>query len=213
MNLRELVAYGPRNLDGTQQKWPTPRANDSQHSKPGQKSYKHRLDRGYMAEVVMEQTLKEKYPTPTANDSKQGEKSYSQMKRCGLVGKLMREKFPTPTAADNRDRGGMYNECIKKRVKKGKQIMLSQHVKIEKTPGALSPKWVDWLMGYPLDWSKLDHKSCKEIATDIPDWKVEPDIPRLETGVKNRVQRLKGLGNAIVPQIACLLFERIKPLL
>lgn len=31
-------------------------------------------------------------------------------------------------------------------------------------------------------------------------WKVEPDIPRVATGVKNRVDRLKCLGNAVVPQ-------------
>jgi DNA (cytosine-5)-methyltransferase 1 len=31
-------------------------------------------------------------------------------------------------------------------------------------------------------------------------WRVEPDIPRIATGVKNRVDRLKCLGNAVVPQ-------------
>ena len=33
-------------------------------------------------------------------------------------------------------------------------------------------------------------------------WMDEPDIPRVTTGEKNRIQRLKGLGNAIVPQVA-----------
>ena len=34
----------------------------------------------------------------------------------------------------------------------------------------------------------------------IPDWVDEPgDIPRVTTGQKNRVSRLKGLGNAVVP--------------
>ena len=42
-------------------------------------------------------------------------------------------------------------------------------------------------------------------------WECEPaEIGRLATGVKNRVDRLKGLGNAIVPQIAELLFNQIK---
>ena len=31
-------------------------------------------------------------------------------------------------------------------------------------------------------------------------WRVEPDIPRVATDVKNRVDRLKCLGNAVVPQ-------------
>ena len=40
-------------------------------------------------------------------------------------------------------------------------------------------------------------------------WSIEPDVGRLAHGVSNRVQRLKGLGNAIVPQIAELLFRQI----
>ena len=41
-------------------------------------------------------------------------------------------------------------------------------------------------------------------------WECEPaEIGRLATGVKNRVDRLRGLGNAIVPQIAEILFRRI----
>jgi DNA (cytosine-5)-methyltransferase 1 len=41
-------------------------------------------------------------------------------------------------------------------------------------------------------------------------WDREPEgIPRVATGVKNRVDRLKGLGNAIVPQIALQLFKAI----
>ncbi len=41
-------------------------------------------------------------------------------------------------------------------------------------------------------------------------WLYEPNIPRIETGIKNRTGRLKGLGNAIVPQIAYELFKAIK---
>jgi len=41
-------------------------------------------------------------------------------------------------------------------------------------------------------------------------WNEEPDIPRVETGIGNRVNRLKALGNAIVPQVAYELFKAIK---
>jgi DNA (cytosine-5)-methyltransferase 1 len=45
----------------------------------------------------------------------------------------------------------------------------------------------------------------------IPHWVDEPrDIPRVSQGVPNRVQRLKGLGNAIVPQIAMRIGQTIK---
>jgi len=40
-------------------------------------------------------------------------------------------------------------------------------------------------------------------------WAVEPDVGRVAHGVPARVDRLKGLGNAIVPQIAELIFRQI----
>jgi len=40
-------------------------------------------------------------------------------------------------------------------------------------------------------------------------WESEPNIRRVDYGIPKRMDRLKGLGNAIVPQIACFLGERI----
>lgn len=49
------------------------------------------------------------------------------------------------------------------------------------------------------------------MADGIPDWMDEPDdIPRVSTGQKDRTNRLKGLGNAIVPQIAMQIGLTIK---
>lgn len=45
---------------------------------------------------------------------------------------------------------------------------------------------------------------------DFDQWSVEPSVGRLVNGLSGRVDRLTGLGNAIVPQIAKLLFEYIK---
>ena len=41
-------------------------------------------------------------------------------------------------------------------------------------------------------------------------WKFEPSVGRVAHGVSRRVDRLKGIGNAIVPQIAEILFLLIK---
>ena len=41
-------------------------------------------------------------------------------------------------------------------------------------------------------------------------WAVEPNVGRVANGVPNRVDRLKGLGNAIVPQVAEIIMNRIK---
>jgi DNA (cytosine-5)-methyltransferase 1 len=45
----------------------------------------------------------------------------------------------------------------------------------------------------------------------VPDWSHEPEsVPRVAKGVKERVNRLKSLGNAIVPQVAEQIFRVIK---
>ena len=52
--------------------------------------------------------------------------------------------------------------------------------------------------------------SVGRVAHGIPDWMDEPrDIPRVSKGVPNRANRLKGLGNAIVPQISMKIAESI----
>lgn len=40
-------------------------------------------------------------------------------------------------------------------------------------------------------------------------WQVEPGVGKVANGVSNRVDRIKGLGNAIVPQVALEIFRAI----
>jgi DNA (cytosine-5)-methyltransferase 1 len=40
-------------------------------------------------------------------------------------------------------------------------------------------------------------------------WPVEPDVGRVAYGVSNRVDRIRGLGNAIVPQVAAEILRAI----
>ena len=41
-------------------------------------------------------------------------------------------------------------------------------------------------------------------------WSTEPDFPRVANGIPNRVDRIRSLGNSIVPQVAAEIFIAIK---
>lgn len=106
--------------------------------------------------------------------------------------------WPTPTAGDGR-RGstGWIDDG-----KRGGQLPSS-------AGGPLNPTWVGYyLMGFPLDWESLDPLSANAIADWIAlhaaGWPEEPPIPCVAMGIKNRVARLKALGNAEVPAVAAL---------
>jgi len=60
------------------------------------------------------------------------------------------------------------------------------------------------------DGSVAPEGVCERTDGYHPGWVVEPDVGRVAHGVSRRVDRLRGLGNAIVPQIAYWLGTRIK---
>ena len=52
-------------------------------------------------------------------------------------------------------------------------------------------------------WTQRNEQSSRRSKlTDGQNWPAEPDVGRVAHGIPRRVDRLKGLGNAIVPQIA-----------
>ena len=71
--------------------------------------------------------------------------------------------------------------------------------------GSLSPDWVSWLMGLPVGWTSLEPLPREEYLDwfhaqqDGTWWQIERGLPRVSTGIKDRVNRLKCLGNGIVP--------------
>lgn len=60
--------------------------------------------------------------------------------------------------------------------------------------GALNPSWVDWIMGFPVDWTNLEVPNDE---LEPHDYAVEPG-PRIASGVPDRNARLTALGNALV---------------
>jgi hypothetical protein len=79
---------------------------------------------------------------------------------------------------------------------------------VAESGGQLNPDWVEALMGYPQSWTDIEKESSLE--ADYPTawlngtW--ENDIPRITFITKDRADRLKGLGNSVVPQIPMFLW-------
>jgi DNA (cytosine-5)-methyltransferase 1 len=49
--------------------------------------------------------------------------------------------------------------------------------------------------------TKASRTITESFKNDGSQWATEPNVGRVADGVPNRVDRLKGLGNAIVPQV------------
>jgi hypothetical protein len=141
------------------------------------------------------------WPTPTANDAKNS-LTESQIGRGTLTANLVELLFPTPTTPrphDSENTAGKY-------MPGQKQKDLSYAVARE--GGQLNPGWVERLMGYPNGWTDIEKNVGRK--NKYPEAWIDGSwdtIPRTATGVKNRVNRLKSLGNAIVPQCAEVIFN------
>ena len=116
-------------------------------------------------------------PTPTTQDNPQVKGNPEHPKRGTTLGGYAR-MFPTPAAADSKGTtGGGQNSSLRTHVRmfptptanedaagtpNGKmQKMLGNHpavrgtTKEEWASGTLNPTWVEWLMGYPKEWTEL----------------------------------------------------------
>ena len=59
--------------------------------------------------------------------------------------------------------------------------------------------------GLPISGQKPSRKNRGKAGRALSEcdrWPIEPNVGRVADGVQGRIHRLKGLGNAIIPQIA-----------
>ena len=73
--------------------------------------------------------------------------------------------------------------------------------KPSQSAGNLSPRWVEWLMGLPLNWTNPDVDNAA--LRPHPGWTNEP-APRTEADAPHRRKRLEACGNGLVPQAAAI---------
>ena len=162
----QLRASAPTTKEKESGLWLTPSATTistrSKESMEKRKKYRESIGRttvppGNLAEQVQYgKPTTEMWPTPRASAA-MAEKTENIQKRGTQRGKLEESvaKWPTPTARDWKDSG--------KAVINSDRNLLPQKVARSdkdqwiKGGGALNPMWVEWLMGYPSEWTDLNH--------------------------------------------------------
>jgi hypothetical protein len=104
----------------------------------------------------------------------------------------------TPTAQDAKNNGGPSQQ--------ERESLNSQ------LAGAINPDWEEWLMGYPVGWTDLRVQQVdRTLKGGKRLWRREPsNLPRITTEKTYRTQRVRALGNSIVPQVALQIFKAIE---
>jgi DNA (cytosine-5)-methyltransferase 1 len=82
------------------------------------------------------------------------------------------------------------------------EIPNSDSARLERRPNAGCPE--------KIRTKRKQHAERQSELDRGENWAVEPDVGRVANGVPSRVDRLKCLGNAIVPQCAEIIFEELK---
>ena len=150
-------------------------------------------------------------PTPTASDGTSGavigknDTYYTtstgmprKMTRHGVDGSVglgrLVNMWPTPSA--NEDAAGTPNGNMQRMLGNCKEVRGETKKEWEK--GSLNADWTEWLMGFPVGWSDLE-----ALPGEALPWDKEPEgIPRVVKKQNHRALRLRGIGNAQVPQCA-----------
>ena len=148
----------------------------------------------------------QRFPTPSTMDhiERKGMRP-SRAATNRTTGYLSEEvtKWPTPHASCSTGAGTQGREG-------GMNLQTAAHD--QTVGGQLSATWVCWLMGLPLGWDSLEplaEGAYEEWAGHMSQgtwWAEERGLPRLAEGQKDRVNRLKCLGNGVVPASGALAF-------
>jgi len=201
---------------GASPAWPTPTPWEQQESiqswtdRRERERAKGRNGNGFGTPLDMAARL---WATPTINDSKNNGSASQQERRGSDLNVQVARMLPTPsfggdTGGPHGIRGGSW-PTPRTQMTRGTQEDRGKHnleeVVGQGSGGSLSPDWVSWLMGLPIKWTSLEPLPREEYLDwfhaqqDGTWWQIERGLPRVATGIKDRVNRLKCLGNGIVP--------------
>ena len=184
-------------LSKTAKMWPTPNAGNWGSS----------TNHDGTRKPFLEQSAR-MFPTPRAGKTTdEDEESWLARHAAGKVATppraLAARMLPTPSSGG--DSGGPHGIRGGSWAKEKLVETFGEEDAVAMSGGSLSPDWVSWLMGLPVGWTSLELLPREEYLDwlhaqqDGTWWLEERGLPRVATGIPNRVSRLKCLGNGIVP--------------
>lgn len=144
--------------------WPTPLAQEGGPDYAKIERGNRRNGKGLTLTTTVNLKEKEMFPTPLANEGKHGAPTDWEMNtnhgatKDSLRVKVNKRTFPTPTARDSK--GGYNTKSLtrkdgKSRTLDGLPNAVLDGKGTETVTGALSPDWVEWLMGFPVGHTDL----------------------------------------------------------
>jgi hypothetical protein len=148
------------------------------------------------------------WPTPASRDWKDSmnkvppsvgkTRGHSLGQRVADV-EVQAQTWPTPRASEYKDCGPVGSKSHRHMDKRS--YLCARAKNPEKPTAHLNPDWVEQLMGVPLGWTALNGTSNEwEYGWHDGSW--EAGLPRVVEGCDDRVDRIRLLGNGVVPATA-----------
>ena len=134
----------PRTYANVGSSWPTPKAADG--TRTGMQTMFRYNERTGRKNLISE-VAKSLWPTPRASDGPKGSPGQHGSKGDLTLSSAV-HLWRTPTASLGSARGAVLPE---RRIQLGHSVSLMDQV-----GGQLNPTWVEWLMGYPSEWTALE---------------------------------------------------------
>ena len=192
-------------LNNAAQLWPTPQAHDAT---PGDPSRVGRFGTTHGGRNLNDEAALEEqrsWPTPRASDGDHGGPN-QRGSNGGLMLPSAAAQWATPCARNHK---GVDNRRKERGAHTGDSLPTQIERKANGQSGQLSPSWVSMLQGLPPTYLDLTD-SLEDVTAWVrdPQWPARPrecqhdfEPPRLGTGIKERVKKLRALGNiCVTPQ-------------
>lgn len=208
--LFQLQASTPRIKEkesgSLQSPWPTPTVRGAR-SRGAIQAMRKKVEEGAItreeAEAMIEGSLTpaRMSPWPTPRASAAMAENIDNIKARGKDNGRLEDRvamWPTPAARDWK--GARKAETLKAKGRKANNSLPDAVAAAENSSKfmTINADWVEWLMGYAQGYTDLESHT----ENRHPGFNEEPDISRVVHKQKDKRNRLKSLGNSIVPQIA-----------